>query len=225
MSIKILMENLSKIHIPARNINPIKTSSFTNLRPAARLSFKELKNLPEEPQIKTYLSKQINKTGKGDYEEIIYHKSGKHINYYNENDKKIKSTDIRVSAGLKKITSKTYDNSEHVIHIETENISCATGKKNIQKCDINPETNKIVKYEMIDSKNKTFVMFERDNDGTITHIINNNGDEFKCDSEISAPTVTYKNTGETKNVNYSETAGEFYSYIAPQIHIDMKRYL
>lgn len=78
---------------------------------------------------------------------------------------------------------------------------------------------------MIDSKNKTFVMFERDNDGTITHIINNNGDEFKCDSEISAPTVTYKNTGETKNVNYSETAGEFYSYIVPQIHIDMKRYL
>lgn len=228
MAKKIIINSLKKSIIPFRNTNSIRTNPLTKLRPIARIRPKYLKNIPDStPENGNYLSKQIIKSYKnGDYtEEVLYPSFLKQINHYNSQDKRLNSTDIRLSAGRKQTIKRTYNNAGKVTHIETENLSVTTGKKHIQKCDINPATNKITKYEAFDSNNKPFAIFERDDDEFITHFIDNKGNEFNCDTETFTSTMTYKDTGKTEKVSYFNTAGKFYSYIRPQIHIDMKKYL
>ncbi len=222
------MRGFKNAHAPLRPFNK-RTNPSVDLRPNARISSKNFKlnSIPDAvPEKNNYLSREITKSEKnGGYkEEVLYRPAVKQINYYDDKNNKVKSTDIRMSAGMKKTTTKTYNAKGKVTHIEAETISVATGKKNVQKCDINPETDKITKYEMIGVNNKTFAMFERDEDGLIvTHSMDNRGNEFKHDKDTWTSTMTNKD-GKTEEVSY-QSASEFYSYIRPQIHIDMKKYL
>lgn len=99
--------------------------------------------------------------------------------------------------GDRKYTTNKIINPEtsQVTQIEEEVVdftSFSEPTKFVEKCEIDPNTNKISKYSRISPDGSVYEMFERDKNGQVTHFISGGRVEFKYDPQTGNGIYTSK---------------------------------
>ncbi|MGN0030792.1 MAG: hypothetical protein ACI37Q_02415 [Candidatus Gastranaerophilaceae bacterium] len=185
---------------------------------------------------KTYKTEKVIDPQTGNYtEEFIGDSKFRKIAHYDNQNRRTKTTTIHDFGSVKYTTNEIIDpQTGKVTQIEEEVIDFthfSEPTKFVEKCEIDPNTNKISKYYHISPDGSVYEMFERDKTGQVTHFISRGRVELKYDPQTGNGLYTSKNfvnDSDPKTETISEgyyMIGRFMENLRQDICSSMKKYL